>query len=144
MPYSDQPPGRDAPTPSNSANFFKDDSTTNNYDDGVAVTALPSFETNVNMLTDVGAYTQSVSPYGTFDQGGNVAEWTEAVLHRRVTAGGIQAGRRAARGGNWTHNSSCLSAAYRGCGNPPGQGPGDRGFRLGRIAKLPAGDLEQD
>jgi len=30
--------------------------------------------------TDVGAYTSSDSPYGTFDQGGNVREWTEAQI----------------------------------------------------------------
>jgi len=29
-------------------------------------------------LTDVGSYTGSPSPYGTFDQGGNVWEWNEA------------------------------------------------------------------
>jgi formylglycine-generating enzyme required for sulfatase activity len=28
-------------------------------------------------MTDAGAYTQSGSPYDTFDQGGNVSEWTE-------------------------------------------------------------------
>lgn len=31
-------------------------------------------------LTDVGSYTGSSSPYGTFDQGGNVAEWNETVV----------------------------------------------------------------
>jgi len=31
-------------------------------------------------MTDVGAYTSSDSPYGTFDQGGNVWEWNEAIL----------------------------------------------------------------
>jgi hypothetical protein len=30
-------------------------------------------------LTDVGSYTGSASPYGTFDQGGNVWEWNEAI-----------------------------------------------------------------
>jgi formylglycine-generating enzyme required for sulfatase activity len=30
-------------------------------------------------FTDVGAYTLSASPWGTFDQGGNTWEWTEAV-----------------------------------------------------------------
>ena len=144
VPYSDQPPGRDAPKPSNAANFFKDDSKANNYDDGVAVTALPNFKTQVNMLTNVGAYTKSVSPYGTFDQGGNVAEWTETVLHLKVADDGTRTGRWAARGGNWTHNATCMSAAYRGCGNPPGRGPGDRGFRLGCVKTLKAGDVQKD
>jgi formylglycine-generating enzyme required for sulfatase activity len=31
----------------------------------------------VGNVTDVGAYTGSGSPYGTFDQGGNVVEWNE-------------------------------------------------------------------
>jgi formylglycine-generating enzyme required for sulfatase activity len=32
-------------------------------------------------LTNVGSYPGSPSPYGTFDQGGNVAEWNEALIH---------------------------------------------------------------
>jgi len=49
----------------NSANFFAGGFTTgdSNYP-----------------MTDVGAYTTSESPYGIFDQGGNVWEWNEAVL----------------------------------------------------------------
>jgi hypothetical protein len=40
--------------------------------------------------SEVGAYTGSVSPYGTFDQGGNVAEWTETISSgtNRVYRGG--------------------------------------------------------
>jgi formylglycine-generating enzyme len=34
----------------------------------------------VGTVTDVGAYTGSASPYGTFDQGGNVWEWNEAII----------------------------------------------------------------
>jgi formylglycine-generating enzyme required for sulfatase activity len=30
-------------------------------------------------LTDRGAYTASTGPYGTFDQGGNVSEWSETI-----------------------------------------------------------------
>ncbi len=33
----------------------------------------------VGDLTDVGSYTGSASPYGTFDQGGNLWEWNEAI-----------------------------------------------------------------
>jgi formylglycine-generating enzyme required for sulfatase activity len=32
---------------------------------------------NFTDLTNVGSYPSSPSPFGTFDQGGNVAEWTE-------------------------------------------------------------------
>ena len=34
----------------------------------------------VGDLTNVGSYTGSASPYGTFDQGGNVWEWNEALI----------------------------------------------------------------
>ena len=37
-------------------------------------------EVAVGGPTDVGAYTLSASPYGTFDQGGNVSEWNETGL----------------------------------------------------------------
>jgi len=44
-------------------------------------------------LTYVGAYTQAVGPYGTFDQGGNVAEW----MHYENQTGST----RSVRGGSW-------------------------------------------
>lgn len=41
-------------------------------------------------LTEVGAHENSDSPYGTFDQAGNVAEWTETLFEStaRLTRGG--------------------------------------------------------
>jgi formylglycine-generating enzyme len=45
-----------------------------------------------NYLTDVGAFSNSASAYGTFDQGGNVYEWNDAVF-----AGS----RRGFFGGSW-------------------------------------------
>ena len=33
-----------------------------------------------NSLTDVGAYTSTISPYGAFDMGGNVSQWDEDVF----------------------------------------------------------------
>lgn len=49
----------------------------------------------VGDTTIVGGYTGSSSPYGTFDQGGNVWEWTEGVfnfasLHTRIVRGGAE------------------------------------------------------
>jgi formylglycine-generating enzyme required for sulfatase activity len=46
----------------------------------------------VRNVTDVGAYIHSPGPYGTFDQGGNVEEWNEAI---KGTVG------RGIRGGGW-------------------------------------------
>ena len=45
-------------------------------------------------VTVVGSYTGSMSPYGTFDQGGNVKEWNEAisVSNRVVRGGGFDGG----------------------------------------------------
>jgi len=60
------------------------------------------------------------SAYGTYDQGGNVSEWNEAVV------GGD---RRGARGGNWYGGSFNLSAVSRG-GNSPWVMGGYRGFRI--------------
>jgi formylglycine-generating enzyme required for sulfatase activity len=59
VPFSDQPPGSDAPTPSNTANQVYSDGFDNNYDDGYAVTGSSSFSDTQNYLTNVGAYTQS-------------------------------------------------------------------------------------
>ena len=76
QPYSAPPPGQDAPVQSRSANFYNPAGGTF-YDAGFAVTRSPNIDNNTNYLTDVGAYTQSLGPYGTVDQAGNVWEWTE-------------------------------------------------------------------
>jgi formylglycine-generating enzyme required for sulfatase activity len=51
--------------------------------------------------TEVGAHENSASPYGTFDQGGNVMEFTEAVPEPDI---------RRMRGGSWFYGSSELYA----------------------------------
>ena len=100
LPASDQPPGSDAPLPSNTANFYQDDGLANGYNDGYAVTGSTTSVTTQNYLTNVGAYPLSKSPYGTFDQGGNVGEWHES-------RSGISAG---IHGGSWAFNSNSLGA----------------------------------
>jgi len=49
-----------------------------NYNNGVySVTQSSSYSSGQNYLTDVGAFTNSASFYGTFDQSGNVYQWND-------------------------------------------------------------------
>jgi formylglycine-generating enzyme required for sulfatase activity len=136
-PYSDQPPGSDAPTQSNTANFRKNDGLANGYDDGFAVTASDLSDINQNYLTDVGAYTLSISPYETYDQGGSVIERTEtpAVSGTAVLA---------VWGGHWTSPIMHLNSSFRGTASSPIE-TGTIGFRVARLP-LPAdfGDFNED
>jgi formylglycine-generating enzyme required for sulfatase activity len=63
-------------------------------------------------LTDVGAYTAkpSDSAYGTFDQGGNVWEWNEAIVF---------GSNRGLRGGGFNSSPVDLGAAIRNGFGPP-------------------------
>jgi formylglycine-generating enzyme required for sulfatase activity len=108
LPYSDQPPGSGAPDPSNTANFYGNDDSANGYNDGYAVTGSTSFPSG-NALTDAGAYTSALSPYGTFDQGGNVYEWTDALIWEPW---------RVHRGGSWRDEYYMLRASNAGFGSP--------------------------
>ena len=58
-----------------------------------------------NILTEVGAFAASPGPYGTFDQGGNLCQWTEAVVTPNFS--------RALRGGNWCYGSSYMESNCR-------------------------------
>lgn len=60
-----------------------------------------------NNLTIVGSYTGSASPYGTFDQGGNVWEWNENLDF------GPSSGFRVMRGAGWFNAAGDLAAGSR-------------------------------
>ncbi|MDX9703883.1 MAG: SUMF1/EgtB/PvdO family nonheme iron enzyme [Candidatus Auribacterota bacterium] len=71
--------------------------------------------------TEVGAYDKSQSPYGTYDQSGNVWEWTEAF---------ITGGYRGLRGGSWSHYASHMSASNRSYYDLPTYEYDRIGFRI--------------
>jgi sulfatase modifying factor 1 len=58
-------------------------------------------------LTDVGSYTNSPSPNGTFDQGGSTLEWNEAITD------GLEDGWRCLRGSYFLGPPSRLAASWR-------------------------------
>jgi formylglycine-generating enzyme required for sulfatase activity len=71
----------------------------------------------------VGAYTGSESPYGTFDQGGNMIEWNEQIVFGSD---------RGLRGGDWFFDASSLAAS-----NPYYDGPTHENDLIGfRVASL--------
>jgi formylglycine-generating enzyme required for sulfatase activity len=54
--------------------------------------------------TDVGAYANAGSYYGTFDQGGNLFEWNETI---------ISGSSRVLRGGSWLFSEGDLRSSFR-------------------------------
>ena len=95
------------PDPGNNANFYDDGFTTYGF-------------------TRVGAFELSDSPYGTFDQGGNVLEWNEAVI------GSL----RGSRGGFWSYFSG-LAASPRS-GYYGARTPANKEHYMGfRVANVP-------
>jgi len=102
-------------------------------DTGTLCTLLDSGNPNtancnnaVTHPTDVGFYMSSGSPYGTYDQGGNVDDWNEAIFGpHRVT-----------RGGSFESESGELSASARGSLTPSDEFS-TLGFRTGSLVPEP-------
>ena len=104
---TDTPPNNNLPTSDtgNSINFKDSDFATGDAD-------YP--------MTDVGDYGLSASPYGTFDQGGNVWEWNETVI----------ASSRGIRGSSWVFGAYFTTADFRNNANPWNE-ISSAGFRVG-------------
>jgi formylglycine-generating enzyme required for sulfatase activity len=87
----------------------------------------------VGDLTDVGSYTGSASPNGTFDQGGNDWEWNETIL-------GVGGSFRGLRGGSYLGNPSLPGASIRSRSEPSRESIGV-GFRVASIPEPATGPL---
>jgi len=73
--------------------------------------------------TEIGAHENSDSPYGTFDQGGNLWEWNEAIINSWF---------RGVRGGSFSYGVYDLHAAYRHYYHPM-YGTISIGFRVAEV-----------
>jgi formylglycine-generating enzyme required for sulfatase activity len=81
------------------------------------------FGSGVDTVTNVGAYFDSPSPYGTFDQGGNVWEWHETLIDGSF---------RGLRGGSWGVHSGSLPAS-NWIGTDPTYESEHVGFRVAAV-----------
>ncbi len=116
-------------TDPNSANFYRDDGMVNGFNGGFA--ANDSTDVPDGVLLDVGSFSLASSFYGTFDQAGNVAEWTE------LTVSGWQ---RGIMGGSWANEENRLRAPGRFSDGPDLESAG-LGFRVVMIPEPTAFSL---
>ncbi len=72
-------------------------------------TADANYADSVGSTTNVGTYSGDPSSYGTYDQGGNVMEWNDAVLY------GVSRGQR---GGAYNFSVDALRSSDRNDGGP--------------------------
>ncbi len=102
-----------------------------------ALAGSANFDRAVADATPAGAYTESASYYGTFDQAGNVWEWVETEID----------GERGIRGGSWDDYALLLGAGYRDSDRPAAEYE-VLGFRIAASVAVEAffrrGDVNQD
>jgi formylglycine-generating enzyme required for sulfatase activity len=89
-----------------------------------SVTQSTSYNSSQNYLTAVGSFTDSASYYGTYDQAGDVFEWTGTV---------DDSGEPVQRGGCWNGTASDMSPPDRNDLFAPDEGA-NVGFRVAGIA----------
>ncbi|MBN1491491.1 MAG: SUMF1/EgtB/PvdO family nonheme iron enzyme [Phycisphaerae bacterium] len=110
------------------AAYHKNDGITGNYwpyptsSDHIN-TSMANYGMSVGHTTDVGGYLYP-SPYGTFDQGGNVWEWNEAAPYSAF---------RGERGGSFSSYDGDLLASGRNYGDYPTYECVSIGFRVSEV-----------
>ncbi len=101
-----------------------------NYNNGLySVTQSASYSRSQNYLTDVGAFSGSGSFYGTFDQSGNVYQWTDLD--------GTSGSSRGLRGGVWGNRSPFNLSSSGRYSFAPSNEIADIGFRLASPVAVP-------
>ena len=110
---SDSAPGNNIGGAANQANYYAGD---------YAVTQSSTYSDTLNYLTDAGAFSNSASAYDTFDQGGNVWEWNDAVIGSS----------RGLRGGSWRSNVNGLRSSRRNDFDPTNESA-IVGFRVASV-----------
>jgi sulfatase modifying factor 1 len=113
---SDTAPGRDmADASGNNANYY---------------TGSGNYPIDSGKYTTVaGEFQNSDSPYGTFDQGGNVLEWNDTGV---LSGSGWSL--RGVRGGSFDYPDWKVIAAYRGGAGPANENEDNRyGFRVAEV-----------
>jgi formylglycine-generating enzyme required for sulfatase activity len=124
---SNAAPGNVIGSSANQANYFDGQDTGGK---GVySVTQSASFSPSQNYLTDVGAFTNSASFYGTFDQSGNVSQWNDLD--------GAAGSSRGLRGGGWYDTAYALSSSYRSTSDPSEEDWSAVGIRLASPVAVP-------
>lgn len=101
-----------------------------NTNSGNFVEAAFNYDGTGSNLTDVGAYGKSLSPFGSYDMGGDVFQWNDTVV------GGTEFG---ARGGSWGTGPGASAALILGNanGNVPSADFFDVGFRIASVGRVP-------
>jgi len=113
--YFDYPTSSDT-APSNDLTTPDDGNNATFYDNGYYTIDSPYYR------TEVGEHEESNSPYDTFDQGGNVWEWNEAVIGSY----------RGLRGGSFYYGGNTLHGSLRLNIDPTYEGD-DIGFRVSEV-----------
>jgi formylglycine-generating enzyme required for sulfatase activity len=110
------PPGRDMTEATNSGN---------NANVNVSWYGIVPIDGNGTHYTTVaGQFQLSDSAYHTFDQGGNVWEWNETIVHQGWMGGNYA--KRGLRGGSYGNLENDLRASARNHGIPTDEGAGFR------------------
>ncbi|NLE37894.1 MAG: formylglycine-generating enzyme family protein [Pirellulaceae bacterium] len=126
--YWDYPTGANA-VPSNKLLASDPGNNANFYDYGDTI-GSPYY------VTEVGAFKNSASPYGTFDQGGNVWEWNETAAKASDDPDDVLSLRTLRGGGSYNYTSGNMRASASTADDPTIESRG-AGFRVASVAVIP-------